>query len=174
MSSKQTTFDPKAPVADGPEGIPSFEGLIALMWFERKKAKSSGNDYARCKYEVIDGAKPGATFYANQSLDLGVAAGRLSVWCAAVGQTEAFDIGSDKEVAGAFLRKPFKAQVERKQNGQYINHDIKRMTTADKLTPAERKVMEGWLLDKEQERSMAGAELDAMQDGLGGEDDIPF
>jgi hypothetical protein len=173
-------FDPKASNEQSGGDLPSFEGLIALVWFERKQNKKQTGYYLRGKYEVCTGPGAGKTFFANQSLDLSIAAGRLGVWCAAVGQEGSFDIENVEELKRVFLRKPFKAQVARVQNGNYTNFDIKRFTIASKLTEAERKSAEGWLLDQEQKRALAGGEIDDLDKAAGGgapdfgDDDIPF
>lgn len=166
-------FDPKASQESG--DLPSFEGLIALVWAKREQAKGKSSFYLRGKYEVCTGPYAGKTFFANQSLDLSVSAGRLGVWCAAVGQQDAFDINDEKALRAVFLRKPFKAQVERKENGAYINHDIKRFTMADKLTDAERKAAAGWILDQDEKRALGGGGHGGDDGDPGpGDDDIPF
>lgn len=182
-------FDPKASNEQAGAGdLASFEGLIALVWFERRETKNKkGAYFMRGKYEVCVGPNAGKTFFANQSLDLSVAAGRLSVWCAAIGHEESFDPDSVDELKRVFLRKPFKASVERAMNGQYVNFDIKRFVVASKLTDAERKAAEGWLLDQEEKRALAGGTLDDLGEAAGsgggkggsgkpdfGDDEIPF
>lgn len=158
------TFDPKK---QAEEGLPSFEGIIALVWFETKTS-AAGNRYMRGKYEVCAGDHAGKTFFANQSLDPSKSGARLSVWCSAVGHEEAFDLDDDKAIADVWLNKPFKATVERKVNGEYVNHDIKKMVFASKLTDADREAMRNWLLDLEEDRALNGGDDDE------GDDDIPF
>lgn len=165
-----TQFDPKAGNAGGDTSAPSGEYLVALVWFERRRNKAKTADYLRGKYEVVSGDQAGKTFFANQSLDLTTAAGRLSVWCASVGHEEPFDLDDDKAIRRAFLNRPFRATVERAEKGGYVNHDIKRMTVAAKLTDAERKAIEGWVLDREQERATSGKSDDEDDET----DDIPF
>lgn len=169
-------FDPKAHTGSGDSSdLPSGEFLLALRWFERRTSKKN-TPYLRCKYVVIHGPKAGAEFFANLSIDTHNegAAGRLSVFCAAVGVSEAFSLADDDALRRLFVDKPFKARVSRKVNGEYVNHDIERYLL--KVSDAERKLMDGWVLDQQEAEAM-GERRGSGQGSGGGDfadDDIPF
>jgi hypothetical protein len=168
-------FDPKAHGGgSGDADLPSGEYFLVLRWFERRTSKKN-TPYLRCKYAIIHGPKAGTEFFANLSIDASNegAAGRLSVFCAAVGVSEAFSLDDDEALRRLFINKPFKARLSRKADGQYINHDIERYLL--KVSDAERKLMDGWVLD-EQEAEAMGERRGGSRGGGGAfvDDDIPF
>lgn len=156
-------------------GIPAGEYLLAMRWFERRTAKS-GAAYLRAKYEVIHGPRSGQTFFANVSLDVSKAgvAGRLSVYCAAIGQDRPFDLNSDEAVKRAFLGKPFKAKVSVRESNGYTNTDLERCFA--QVSPAERRTMDAWVLDQQEAEAM-GDSRPTQKRGTSqqrDDDDIPF
>lgn len=173
-------FDPKKNGEGGggrsDASIPSGEYLLALVWFERRRSKR-GNDYLRAKYEVVAGQRAGATFFSNLSLDVASpgTAGRLSLFCACVGQEVAFDLGKDEEVRKAWCGKPFKARVEVRTEGGWTNVDLARYLP--QLTDAERKAADGWVLDQQDRRALEGdapSKGGKAQEWDDAEDDLPF
>lgn len=154
-----STFDPTKHGGGGGGGIPAGEYILAIVWFERRTAKSGGS-YLRAKYQVCVGAKAGQTFFSNLSIDTSKegSAGRLAVFCACVGQQEAFSLTDDKVLRRVFVGKPFKARVSVKVEGQYTNNDIERYVP--KVTDAERRMMDGWVLDQNEDKAMNGGGSD--------------
>ena len=168
-----TLFDPskhqKAPGGGGGDSsdLPAGEYLLAMKWFERRTSKAGG-PYLRAKYVVCYGPRSGAEFFSNVSIDVSKpgAAGRLGVYCAAVGIDKPFDLADDGALRRAFLGKPFKAKVSVRSSNGYTNHDIERYSPT--VSPAERRVMDNWVLDQQESEAMGDAK--AQSD----DDDIPF
>jgi len=134
-------FDPNK--SYGGEVLPSGEYLLAMTMCERKESRQNpGRYYMRARFKVIAGASKGASFFSSVGIDTssqGTAA-RLSLYCKAVGQLEAFDVDSDAAFEAAFLGKPFKAKIKTTQNGQYTNNDIERYVLT--MTNAENEICE--------------------------------
>lgn len=165
--------------------LPPGEYLIALRWFERKRAQSGQSDYLRCRYEVIAGPAKGASFFANLSLNVekAGAANRLFYFCKSAGVKGKIPLSDDAQLASFIMNRPFKAVISRKQNGRYVNNDIKRYE--QDVDEAERKVMDQWFLDHEGDELKFGAgsgggshEPSDFDDSPPladyGDDDIPF
>ena len=96
----------------------------------------------RARFKVIGGQKKGSSFFSSVGIDTssqGTAA-RLSLYCKAVGQLEAFDVDDDRAFGAAFLGKPFKAKVKTTKNGDYTNNDIERYVL--EMSSAENEVCE--------------------------------
>lgn len=171
-------FDPKAHGGGGSDAdLPSGEYLLALRWFERRTSKKD-KPYLRAKYEIVHGPKAGKDFFSNLSIDTGNegAAGRLSVYCTAVGVEEAFSLADDDALKRLFVGKPFKARIARTENGQYTNYDIERYVL--KVSDAERRLMDAWVLDQQEAEAMGERRGSGSGGKSGGndfvDDDIPF
>lgn len=186
------TFDPNKHKGGGYEALPAGTYLIAMISYERKQSKQ-GKPYLRAKFAVAAGRAKGKTFYSSVSIDMGNdgAMSRLSLYCQAVGVTEAFDLDSDRAIERALLGKPFGAQVTQEQSGQYVNNDIKRFVL--ELPPAMVQAGEAWWQDWINKHSDPAGDGDdwsaddfaggggstsgggfSDDDGFGGDPDIPF
>lgn len=170
-------FDPKKHGGGSGGGdaevLAAGEYLVAMVWL--KRAQGRNGDYLRAKYQVCAGPHAGKTFFANVGLNVENegTAGRLSVYCTCIGQTEAFDLKSDRSLQKVFLGKPFKARVKVEKNGQYTNNDIERYVP--KVSAVEQEQMRGWVLDQAEQRSADGKGSDDFDDAPPpGDDDIPF
>lgn len=168
-----TLFDPskhsKTGAASGNDStdLPAGEYLLAMKWFERRTAKTGGA-YLRAKYVVVYGPRSGAEFFSNVSIDVSKpgSAGRLGVYCAAIGVDKPFDLADDGAVKRAFLGKPFKAKVSVRSSNGYTNHDVERYLP--QVSSAERRAMDNWVLDQQESQAMGDSK--AQED----EDEIPF
>lgn len=170
-------FDPKKKY--GSEGLPPGDYLIALVEYERKKSKERNRPYLRCKYEVCAGPAKGKFFYATVSIDtdnMG-AMSRLSVFASAVGVEESFSLDDDKAFTANFVDIPFKARLTRKTENGYTNNDIERYLL-DEVTAADKKAMDAWVLNADEEREASHATGGGKRPTGGksdfGDDDIPF
>lgn len=164
-------FDPKAQKEKGSgndnSGIPAGDYLLAMKNFQRKTSKAQ-KPYLRAKFEAIAGPAKGKGFFDSVSLDLENqgAMFRLSLLAEQCGMTEAFDLDDDGELRKALVGKPFKARVSRKVENGYTNNGIERYVVGDKISKAEREMMDTWALEEAERRNFDG-------DGDQGPDDVP-
>jgi hypothetical protein len=175
-------FDPSKHKNSGDsEGVPAGDYLLILKNFERKTGKNSHKPYFRGCFEVIHGPAKGGTFFDSISLDVtnSGAMFRLSMLSEQCGAGP-FDLDSDRDIADALCRKPFKAAVNRERSGEYTNNGIKRYL-GDKITEFEQRVMETWLIEEAERNQFGGGDSGGGYDENGldappppGDDDIPF
>lgn len=169
MARQNTTFDPSAhtkPDSGGNakrEEPPAGEHLVALVWFERRQAKS-GADYLRAKFQVIVGPHEGKAFFTNLSLDLSkdAATTRLSLWCKATGYDGgAFDVSKNANIKRVFGFKPFKIRlrVEEKDGNNpgvvLTNYEIERYIL--KLQPGDKVAIDDWIMAQAEKRALGGS-----------------
>jgi hypothetical protein len=135
--------------------IPPGKYLIALVWFQRKTAKS-GSEYLTCKFEICAGPLAGEGFFTMVSLDTGktVPCKRLELWMENVGRDTEIDLDSDQEIAEAFRGKAFKATLLTRRNGSYVNVEIDRFAYLRDYTDEDDAACEAW----EAKRSARGWE----------------
>lgn len=160
-----TTFDPNKHTGGDFKALAAGTYLVAMTKFERKESKA-GTSYLRATYKVVGGRAKGATFFSSVGLDVSKpgTANRLGLYCKAVGVGKAFDLDDDRQIAAAFLGKPFKAKINQTTNGNYVNNDIERYVL--ELTSDEADAAETWRADwtakqREQEDSAGGDEWNA-------------
>jgi hypothetical protein len=125
--------------------IPPGKYLIALVWFQRKTAKS-GSEYLTCKFEICAGPLAGEGFFTMVSLDTSksVSCKRLELWMENVGRDTEIDLDSDKDIAEAFRGKAFKATLLTRRNGTYVNVEIDRFAYTRDYTADEDAACEEW------------------------------
>lgn len=156
-TNKNEMFDPSkhkgSQQAQGSGDLPAGDYLLAMKWFERRTAKTGGA-YLRCKYAVVYGPRAGAEFWSNLSIDVSKegAAGRLSVYCSAVGVDKPFSLSDDSALRRVFVGRPFKAKVKVRVDGGYTNHDIERYVLS--VSDSERQIMNNWVLDQQEAEAM--------------------
>lgn len=150
-------FDPRnAPKPDTSNiGVPAGDYLLVMRGFNRKDS-AKGNPYLRAGFEVIDGSAKGKKFWDAVSLDLSNpgTVSRLSLLFEAT-DAGAVELEDDKALREAICNKPFKARVNRKKEGQYINNGIERYLNS-KVTEEERDFMKAWREEWEAQREMNG------------------
>ncbi len=112
--------------------------LLALVWFQRREAKSgNGKQYLNCKFEVCGGRFMGKAFFTMVNLDLSRpgTVSRWQVWKDACGIEESgFELGGDgneeedqegdDNIRRLFVGVPFAAEVRQETKGQYTNNDL--------------------------------------------------
>ena len=97
--------------------FPAGTYYLAAAGFVRKKGqKEPHTPYIDVKFVAVGGEYHGKSFWFSVMLS-GQMLRKLAHWCRAVGVTEAFDIGSDAEIADRLLSREFKAQVTVDQPG---------------------------------------------------------
>lgn len=173
-------FDPQKAREEGNQGVPPADYLLAIRSFERKTSKK-GSDYLAAQIGIIHGAAKGKKFRDIISLDVtnSGTAFRLSMLLENCGHEGEIDLDSDAELRKAILNRPFKANVSRKVENGYTNNGIARYLTGDKVSDAEREIMEQWVIDAAAEAEYDGAGGHGEPDDYGnvpppGDDDIPF
>jgi hypothetical protein len=150
-------------------GVPGGVYLTAMVWFERRPTKAGDGDYLRAKFTICAGSQSDRGFFANVSLNTSKpgSAGRLAVYCGAVGDESPLDVEDDEALRKRFVFRPFKAQVTavRKETESWsgIENDIQRILP--KLTDAERRAADAWIA-----RQGGDADLAEPLDGGGGDD----
>lgn len=169
-------FDPKKAREEGNQGVPPGDYLLAIRDFERKISKKD-KPYLQCKIMIIAGAAMKKKFRDIISLDIeneGTAF-RLALLLEACGHTGQIDLENDQALHRAILDRPFKARVNRKQEGQYTNNGIERYLVGDAVTRADAETMKEWVIAAEMENEYdAGHGGDAPHASQSGDDDIPF
>lgn len=178
------TFDPtEREESSDMGGVPPGEYLIALTYFDYKTSERSGAKYLRCGYRVIAGPHKGEDFYSNIGVDLGKKGTRTrwSLWCDCVGVGQKFDNEDQEAIEVLFKNQPFKARINRQQNGKWINNDIERYVLPKDLTIQEQETMKQWKLSrkaaeqaKEAMNGRAYEDSPHPADGWDDGDDIPF
>jgi len=153
-----TTFDPSKHQNSDFQALAAGTYVVAMTKYERKTSQK-GTQYLRATFKVVHGRAKGKTFFSSVGLDTSKegTATRLGLYCRAVGVTKAFDLDNDGALEAAFLGKPFKAQVNQTQNGQYVNNDIQKYVF--ELTSDEAGAAEDWWADwqaKARDRSDPG------------------
>lgn len=149
-------FGPKSGGGGGDNTLPAGDYIIALKGFERKKAKGTGNEYLRCRWQVCAGQLKKRTFFSNMSLNLEIegTANRWRIFMEACGVEEEIELGSyaernvdegDENIREYFLNRPFKVTLKREQNGQYVNNDIKMIHYVRSWTDDDKAAMDRWL-----------------------------
>lgn len=111
--------------------------LLALVWFARREAKTTGKPYLNCKFTVCGGRFAGKDFFTIISLDLSKpgTVTRWQIWKDACGITESgFELGGegdeeldaegDDNIRRLFLGAPFAAEVRQNTQGQYTNNEL--------------------------------------------------
>jgi hypothetical protein len=135
--------------------VPGGRYPSAMVWFNRRQAKSSGNDFLRGTFEICGGPLKGRRYYAMLSCDI-TRAGTMKRWevlMESCGVTEEFEIGSnhegnaregDRNIRSRFLGRPFVAIVKRERDGNYENNDIESLVFPNRWTDEEREQMAEW------------------------------
>jgi hypothetical protein len=116
--------------------VPPGDYLLAMRWFQRRRAKDNTKDYLSAKFEVVAGRLKGESFFAMIQLNLAKQGNvtRWQIWQEAVGNKEEFELGDsgegtddegDANIRRIFLHKPFAAEVVTDTQGRYTNNAIK-------------------------------------------------
>ena len=174
---------------NGPRAVvvPPNDYVIALRWFQRKRAKESGKDYLSGRWEICGGPNEGKQFFANLSLDLSKK-GTVTRWqilIEALGIEETFELGDsdegtaregDRNIARLFKNKPFAAEVDKTRDGQYDNNGLKQIHFLRKYTPEWLAICDVWrdkLAEEGDPEDYAGDPPDSEPDNMGmGEEDF--
>ncbi len=162
-------FDPNKKYSSA---LPAGTYLLAMVKFERKQGRNPPHmPYMNCTFLVIDGPAKNRKFFSMIGLDESNdgAMGRLSLYCKACGVTQAFELSDDEAFSDAFMHKPFKANVEMRQNGDYTNNDIKRYEL--NLTRREVEVGDAYWNKVQDEAEGRGGGDDPF-DGRNGDDSV--
>jgi len=147
----------------GSSTVPAGDYMLALVWFKRQVGKDSGQDYLRCKWQVIGGRAKGKSFFANISCNLSKEGTvvRWQILMECCGVTEQFELGSTREgndregddnITRLFMHKPIKARVKVETNGGYTNNDLQMLHFRKNWTDEDQAIALKWL----DERSAAG------------------
>lgn len=149
-------FDPKNRPKPDNKDLPASDYLLVLKSFERRSAKGSNKPYLRGRFLIIHGPAKGKSFFDSISLDTDNSGAmfRLSLLSEQCGVTEPFDLDDDNILRAKLCGRPFKATVNRKISGEYVNNGIQRYIT--KVSDSEREVMERWLIEKQEEDEFNG------------------
>ena len=185
-------FDPKKTADEASKnrdlsklGLPASEFLIAMKDFDLKESQR-GKPYIKAEFVVIAGPAKGKKFKDAMSLDLDNSGSmaRLSMLCNEIGQEETFDLDDESMLRKVLLGKPFKARVNRKIENGYVNNGVERLIVGDKVSAAEREIMESWIVANAEERSYDSGSGGTTHAGGGGgydedappptDDDLPF
>lgn len=165
-------FDPKKQSQNRMEVAGEY--LLVATRHKRDEARS-GKPYTLVSFKIIDGPLKGKSFserfYLNDESLWKV--GRL---CEAVGHEEAFDLDSDQELTKVVCRKPFKARVDLRRDGNGAYPTIAKFFLPKELSAAEKTTATEWV---------ANAAVESEQDSGGGggwddsdpgpsDKDIPF
>ncbi len=143
----------------GDNTVAAGDYMLALVWFKRQIGKTSGNDYLRCRWQVIGGRTKGKSFFANISCDLSKEGTvvRWQILMESCGVTEQFELGStnegtaregDANIERLFMNKPIKARVKVESNGGYTNNDLQMIHFRKNWTPEDEEVAAAWTSKK--------------------------
>lgn len=165
-----TKFDPKAHQGSGTGGGGGRLDVAGdyILWISkltRERNPKSKKPYllARCRV-IYPIEHKGRNFYERIYINP-ESLWKLGQLCKAMGHEDAFALDSDREVQAAICRKPFKAKVEIRSEGDKKYPQIGFIVFEP--TDEERVVMDAWVAEKAAER-----EYDDEDQG-GGYDDAP-
>jgi hypothetical protein len=149
-------FNPKKSAQEGGtyQGLPPDDYLLAIVDFERVESKN-GRPYLKTKTKVISGPAKNKTFRdrlmvprmdrnGNVHADDGGIAGRFGSQLMACGWEDDIDPASDRALREALIGKPFKARVKRKVSDGWVDNEVERYLTGDKITEDEASAMADW------------------------------
>lgn len=122
------------------------EYMLALVWFERRTAKGSGNRYLQCKFVVVAGSQKGKGFFTPWGLNMENrhASKRWQIWMEQVDCREEVDLDSDQAISRVFKGKAFKAEVKLSQRNGYDNTDIHHLIYPGRYDEMDRADMRAW------------------------------
>jgi hypothetical protein len=184
-----TRFSPKAALAEGQQGIPPSDYLVAIRRIVERKQSQRSKDYLIIQVQVIAGAARDKRFRDTLSLDLTSdgAKVRLAILLQECGHTDEIDIDSDEEIESALVDRPFKARVERKVRDGYTDNTIARVLTGAAVSADDRRIMDEWVanaaLEDSFDRGRDDRDVPPPGDddiagrgyrGGGGDPDVPF
>jgi hypothetical protein len=146
--------------------------LLVCTRYSRQKS-NAGKPFLLCTFRVISGPQKNKTFMERIYLN-DEALWKLARFCKAVGHEASFNLGSDRELTSAIVRRPFKVRVSIKTEGD------KKYTQIDfwyfEVTEEEGAIIDEWVAE-----AAADPDNDHRADGsVGGkssgvnDDDIPF
>lgn len=160
--------------------IPTGTYLVGATWIDHKP----GRKWVKFRCEVLHGPMKGASCFPIMPINVREKQGSANkVYHFLVSMSRedvSIDFDSAVSVANAFLDGGFKARIEAKKNGKYINHDLTKFATLAQLSDEEKEVIREWNEERAQSAAMRGSGDDAdfvdFNDdagGGGGFDDFP-
>lgn len=181
MSFNPDNYRPERAQSEGYDtrDVPSGTYLVGVTWWDRISPRA-----VKVRAEVIAGPLKGASFFpmlaTNVEEKKGSADG-MYFWC------KSFGIGGELDFSDACMQRKFlgrggKLTIQRRVNGAYVNHDVKRALARGEITQNERELIAEWEEAFAARRSAAGGDDygggagdfdDAPLDSFG-DDDIPF
>lgn len=165
-------FDPKKASQNRMEVAGEY--LLVAMRHKRDSARS-GKPYTLVSFKIIDGPMKGKSFSERVYLN-DESLWKVGRFCEAVGYEDAFDLDDDAVLTKVICRKPFKARVDLRRDGNGAYPQIAKFFLPKELSEAEKKIATEWVANAAVEGEQDGGSSGGWDSDDPGPDDkdIPF
>lgn len=142
------SWDPKGHKPDREQGsyddrvVPSGNYLLGATWWSRLSERA-----IKLRLEVLAGPFKGASVFpiiATNVDEKRPSADRMYFFCRGFDITGSLDF-SDNCISEEFVGVAGKANLQKEQNGQYTNHNLRKVYDRDELSKEEAVILQKWV-----------------------------